>query len=114
MTTGDLTTDPWIHASGNETTAGIKFTPAELTLADIVSFSAAIPSMAAGAVIPLHLIRFEPQTLAVSPQADAAGQLLLDLATDLEEDTEYWAEIVIAGAEVRRIPLVVEIVSGTA
>jgi hypothetical protein len=81
---------------------------------DIVSFSAALPSTPSVAVIPLHLIRFEPQTLAVSPQSDAAGQLLLDLATELQEDTEYWVDIVVTGAEIRRIPLILEVVSGTA
>jgi len=79
--------------------------------ADIVSFSAAMPTLPGVAVIPLNLLRFEPETLVVPPQAEAAGQLLLYVSPDFLAGPEYWSDIVIAGEETRRVPLVLEVIA---
>jgi hypothetical protein len=76
---------------------------------DTVSLSAIEPTQSGIAVIPTELIRFDPEMLAVAPQAEASAQMFLRLTPSLVPGREYWSEIVIAGAETKRIPLVLQV-----
>jgi hypothetical protein len=76
---------------------------------DTVSLTAIAPADNRVAGIPTALIGFDPETLAIPPHADAAVQMLLRMSSSFLPGREYWSEIVITGAETKRIPFVVQI-----
>jgi hypothetical protein len=76
--------------------------------ADLVAFSATAPSLRGVTPLPIELIRFDPEMLSIPPGAQSVAQLLLQLNFELEPSKEYWAEIVIAGKETKRIPLILQ------
>jgi hypothetical protein len=77
--------------------------------ADTVSLSAIVPTHSGIAVIPLELIRFDPEIVAVPAHSEVSVQMLLRLSPAWTPGREYWSEIVLAGAEVKRVPLVVQL-----
>jgi len=76
---------------------------------DTVSLAAISPADNRVAGIPTALIGFDPETLAIPPHADAAVQMLLRMSPSFLPGREYWSEILITGAETKRIPFVVQI-----
>jgi hypothetical protein len=78
---------------------------------DLVELSAAPLSVADAGMIPLNLIRFDPDTIEIPPKSEGAVQLIVHLTPRFTPGSEYWAEILISGAESRRIPLVLQILS---
>jgi hypothetical protein len=77
---------------------------------DRVLLSAVEPSASGVATIPSQLIRFDPETLDVPPLSEGSVQLLVRLGPGLEQPGEYWSEVVIDGAETKRVPLALQIV----
>lgn len=78
---------------------------------DVLSFTANPLHLDGAAIIPTEFIRFQPETLAIPPQEEGCVQLLLHLGHNLAPGIEYWSEIVITGADTKRIPLVVQILA---
>jgi hypothetical protein len=76
---------------------------------DRVSLSAVAPSAPGVATIPSQLIRFDPETLAIPPLSEGSVQLHLCLHSGFVQPGEYWSEIVIDGAETKRVPLALQI-----
>jgi hypothetical protein len=76
---------------------------------DVVSLAVNPLAIPGAGSIPLDLIRFEPDTLHIPPRSEGAAQLILRLSPSFVAGMEYWAEILIAGAHTRRIPLVLQI-----
>jgi hypothetical protein len=74
-----------------------------------VSLSAVAPSTPGIATIPSQLIRFDPETLAIPPLSEGSVQLHLRLGSGFAQPGEYWSEIVIEGAETKRVPLALQI-----
>jgi hypothetical protein len=76
-------------------------------LADTVALSAIEPAYSGVASIPVELIRFDPEIISVPAQSEASVQVLLRISPAWMPGREYWSEIVLAGAETKRVPLVV-------
>jgi hypothetical protein len=76
---------------------------------DTVSLSAVPPRQPGVTTIPPHLIRFDPQTLVIPALSESSVQLLFRLGPGFEQPGEYWSEIVIDGAETKRVPLALQI-----
>jgi len=79
---------------------------------DTVSVSARAPDTSHAAVIPPELVRFDPPRLVIEPQSERTVQLHLHIP-DLVQPGEYWLEILIEGAETKRIPFALDLMPDT-
>ncbi len=76
---------------------------------DVVSFSAELPKIVGVETLDPAQMRFVPPNVAIEAGGVSEVQLEIDVPPAAAAGTAYWAEIVVAGAETRRIPLVLEV-----
>jgi len=74
-----------------------------------ITLSAAAPGASGMAPIPPELIRFRPDSLSIGPLSVGLVELGLRVDPEVFAPGEYWAEIVIEGADVKRLPLLLKI-----
>jgi hypothetical protein len=75
---------------------------------DSISLSALRPAADHLGLMPPELIQFDPHSLTIEPYSERTVQLVL-CTRSLIGAGEYWAEILIEGAEIKRVPLVLEL-----
>lgn len=74
---------------------------------DVVTMSASPLRLNGAAVLPTELIRFQPESIVIPAHEEGSVQVLVHVGPNLAPGIEYWSEVVIAGTEVKRVPLVV-------
>jgi hypothetical protein len=79
--------------------------------ADVLNLSIRPPAPHLRA-FPLDRLYFEPAMLTIAPQSSASVMLVLHIDDNIDVLQEYWAEILILGAETKRIALVLQFESG--
>jgi hypothetical protein len=79
--------------------------------ADVLSLSITPPAPHLR-TFPLDRLYFEPAMLTIPPQSNASVMLILHIDENIDVLQEYWAEILITGAETKRLALVLQFESG--
>jgi hypothetical protein len=82
---------------------------------DFVTLSANVRTTTPAGIVPLptELIRFDPQTLEIPARSTATASVILRLTPDLEVNRPYGTGILISGAEVKQIPIILQLVLPT-